>query len=57
MIAVYNEFRGSILGNIICKLSFWRVCQNDNIITEEDIVCPNDYNITWGGGVSRDPQK
>ena len=57
MIAVYNEFRGSILGNIICKLSFWRVCQNDNIITEGDSVCPNDYNITWGGGVSRDPQK
>ena len=52
MIAVYNEFRGSILGNIICKLSFWCVCQNDNIITEGGSVCPNDYNITWGGGVS-----
>ena len=57
MIAVYKESRWSKSGNIICKLSFWRVCQNDNIITEGDSVCPNDYNITWGGGVSWDSQK
>ena len=58
MIAVYKESRCSKSGNIICKLSFWGVCQNYNIITEGDMdsVCPNDYNITWDGGSLKTPK-